>query len=453
MSSVKHKYSKASDGDSESNDIELSTLPKTPSENDMDVDVVSLVDHSEFHLTVSPTAHQPPSPGTATNTQVAFNIIISFVGAGLLGLPYAFSRAGWILSCIALTATSAANYYAMLLLVKVREKLERVDGHKGIDGYGDVGRIVMGDRGEVIVNICLVVSQAGFATAYIIFISANLMSIWPVLNSAIICLGCMPILVILVQAREMRTLSPFSLLADFANLAGLSAVLLQDFENYNPHHEDEIRTVDFSNLPYIIGITIYSLEGVGLVLPLESSCQDRSAFPGLLKAVLVGITIVMATFGTAGYLAFGDHALAPITLNLGGSGFSTFVKLALCLALYFTYPIMMFPVHSVLEALYTRSEPTRSFLLRTGLVALSALVAYAIPDFGKFLSLVGSSICMLLGFIFPCFFHLSVFGVGGLPWWQSLLDIMLIVGGIIFGVIGTFHAIINLIQGNDMGEV
>ena len=402
---------------------------------------VALVEFDEDGQIISPI----PNEGKSTNTQLAFNIIISFVGAGLLGMPYAFLQSGWLLGSIALVIVSAANVYAMLRLVDVRKRLE-ADGHKNVLGYGDVGRVVMGERGEQVVNICLVISQVGFATAYIIFIASNIQSLAPSVDSAVICFGCIPILSLLVQAKEMKTLSPFSLLADVATVVGISTVFFQDYEHYR--HDDDIAEFNWTNLYYVIAISVYSLEGVVLVLPLESSAQNRKAFPYLLTGVITAITVIMALFGTAGYLAFGDQTLAPITLNLThGSGM--FVKLALCVALYFTYPMMMFPVHGILEALVTNVP---SFIIRTLLVILTAIVAYSIPDFGKFLSLVGSSICTLLGFIFPCYFHLKVFGVHELSWWQSLLDIVLVVGGTVFAFVGTYHSFLNLWDDND-GEL
>ena len=152
--------------------------------------------------------------GTATPGQVAVNIFISFVGAGLLGLPYAFSRSGWLLGSLSLAAVSCGNVYTMLLLVKCRKKLQEL-GHTGINGYGDVGREVIGPRGEVLVNVCLVVSQAGFATAYLIFIASNVQSITGgVTGRAMVIYGCTPILAFLVQFRDMKKLSPSSLVAD-----------------------------------------------------------------------------------------------------------------------------------------------------------------------------------------------------------------------------------------------
>jgi len=389
--------------------------------------------------------------GTATPAQVAVNIFISFVGAGLLGLPYAFSRSGWLLGIAALFMVSTGNVYAMLLLVKCRKKLESM-GIGNIAGYGDLGREVLGPKGEILVNVCLVISQAGFATAYLIFIAANVMSITHgKAGRALIIYGCVPMLSILVQFRNMKKLSPFSLVADVANLLGLSCVILQDFQ-YNTH-SDAIKAVDMTGFIYVTSVCIYSLEGVGLILPLESSCANREGFPKLLKQVIIGITLLMAFFGACGYIAFGDGTLSPISLNLTGDS-AAFVQFALCLAIYLTYPIMMFPVSDVLENLFLNDSmkppssyyPSRTF--RVCMVLTTATIAYTIPNFGKFLELVGASICTLLGFILPCMFHIKLFRKE-VSQGQMILDIVIIISGIFFGAVGTVEAIAKLLEDDD----
>ena len=137
--------------------------------------------------------HGGPPPGSANTGQVIVNIIISFVGAGLLGMPYAFSKSGWLLGGITLLIVSAANVYAMLCLPAVQRALmERKDqslAGNPLGSYGDIGRAILGPKGEILVHICLGISQAGFATAYIIFIAANLYSIAkvPISTTSILC--------------------------------------------------------------------------------------------------------------------------------------------------------------------------------------------------------------------------------------------------------------------------
>jgi len=382
--------------------------------------------------------------GSATPRQTVINIFISFVGAGMLGMPYAFSRSGWALGVTCLFAVSSANVYCMLLLVKTRRRLE-MNGYKNIEGYGDVGRVVLGERGETLVNVCLVISQVGFATAYIIFIAANVISIFPGIGRATICYGCVPALSALVQIQDMAILSPFSLLADVANLSGTAAVFFQDFSAF--HHHEIIKTYDFSSWLYVTAVAVYSLEGVGMVLPLETSCIKRDDFPKLLKWSIAGITALIATFGVCGYAAFGSHTQAPVTLNLDG-GVASFVKLALCVALYLTYPVMFFPVWLVAPF----SAP-----MRVAAVVGTASVAFAVPSFGKFLGLVGASICTLLGFIIPAVFHIKVFhhdakgGEGGLKKWELMFDYFLVAFGVhvVFGILGTYDSFMSLVNHTD----
>ena len=300
--------------------LEIESTPTSTTKDVKDVLASTHGQHGEFGI------------GNSSPIQVAINIFISFVGSGMLGMPYAFKQSGWLLGIVTLSIMSALNVYAMLLLVQTRKKLE-AQGHSGIFGYGDIGKIISGPRGESFVNICLIISQIGFATAYIIFIAANLNNIagFP---RAYVCFGCVPILAGLVQIQDMQHLSPFSLIADVANLSGLCAVLLQDYTTYKAFHETVV-PYNFSNVLYVASVSLYSLEGVGLVLPLESSCTDREWFPSLLRKTIFCITSLMAVFGCCGYFAFGSETMAPITLNLDGE-WATIVKLALCIALYLT---------------------------------------------------------------------------------------------------------------------
>ena len=413
--------------------------------------------------------------GTASPMQVAVNIFISFVGSGMLGMPYAFSRSGWLLGILSLCTISTMNVYSMLLLVKTRHQLELL-GSTNLEGYGDIGRAISGAWGELFVNICLVISQLGFATAYIIFIAANIHNIYPQIERATICLACVPILSCLIQLKDMKHLSPFSLLADVANISGLIAVMVQDWKVYhNDQYANSIIHLStyssyflWDGLIYVSSVSLYSLEGVGMVLSLESSCSDRTWFPSLLRKTLFCITLLMAIFGCCGYFAFGSETLAPITLNLEGNVVTILVKCALCVGLYFTYPIMLFPVNQVMEDwIFTPQQQSQnekvdnhhhnndnsnnnryaSVIFRCLVVLGSTLVAWIIPDFGKFLSLVGASICTILGFILPAYFHRKAFG-DEIKTWELFIDYFLIIFGIIFGLIGTYQSFVNLISGN-----
>lgn len=73
-----------------------------------------------------PLINPPPSTatdGTASKLQTIGNIIVSIVGTGVLGLPFAFRIAGWLAGSIGVILAGLATYYCMLLLVSINSFL------------------------------------------------------------------------------------------------------------------------------------------------------------------------------------------------------------------------------------------------------------------------------------------------------------------------------------------
>lgn len=461
-------------------EIELSSIVNPDSKlngideimNDLDdefleVNPLVISDQNQNHPLKKDEENTTTNGEKANSTQMIINIVISFVGAGLLGIPQAFSKSGWLLGSITLLIVSALNIYAMLRLPHVQEIILEKHGIK-VETYSDMGRVILGKTGERVIQMCLMISQAGFSTAYIIFICANLQSndlprIW-------ICLFCVPGLGFLCHVKDLSTLSPFSLLANCANFAALFAVLSQDFLRIfskekqsfgNDYGQDNISlpTFEFSGFLYVVAVTIYSMEGIGLILPLKNSAKEPENFSFLLKTTVGAISLFFAFFASWGALAFGENTESPITLNLSDASdmngatttitVSRFVKLSLCLGLFLTYPIMMFPVWTILEKNTKHDEEEKTILwIRVATVCFSSFVAYSVPNFGKFLELVGSSVCTLLAFIFPCYFHLNICWTE-MNLFQKILDVILMLGAVGFAIMGTIESINELRKGDE----
>uniref|UniRef100_A0A453P978 Amino acid transporter transmembrane domain-containing protein n=1 Tax=Aegilops tauschii subsp. strangulata TaxID=200361 RepID=A0A453P978_AEGTS len=89
------------------------------------------------------------------------NVFIAVVGAGVLGLPYTFSRTGWAAGSILLLSVALLTFYCMMLLVACRRRL--ADDHpKMLSSFGDLGDAVFGAPGRLAVDTMLVLSQASF---------------------------------------------------------------------------------------------------------------------------------------------------------------------------------------------------------------------------------------------------------------------------------------------------
>ncbi|CAG2229789.1 PAT [Mytilus edulis] len=188
-------------------------------------------------------------------------------------------------------------------------------------------------------------------------------------------------------------------------------------------------------------------EGAGMILSLESSLakEVRKQFKTYFIFTMFIVTFLYISFGSAGYLSFGPQTDEIITLNLpkGDSlDFAVIVKSLLCLALFFTYPVMMFPVMKILEG-YLMSNPEkhiwRGNALRVIMVLITGMVVMVIPNFATLMALVGATCCTMLAFVLPGLFHMTIFK-GSLTIYEVIIDWTLMFIGIVGAIIGTIDA-------------
>ncbi|GLD99797.1 hypothetical protein PINS_up008525 [Pythium insidiosum] len=369
------------------------------------------------------------------------NAFIAFLGSGILGLPYAFRRSGILLGIATLVIVAAISTYAMLLVLQCKYQL-RARGIR-VQTYGEIGFHAMGSVGAALVDVALVISQTGFCVAYLIFIVTNAHDVLGLDKEVVVAL-CVPPLIMLSLLKHMKQLASAALVADIMNFTGLAIVYMTDL-SYMAENSSHIEVWGvLANAPFFFGVASYCFEGVGMVLPLENAMQNPQHFKPILISTVVILTTVYATFGVCGYLAFGDATKDVITLNMSDStGIVTLVQLSLCIGLFFTYPVMLFPVFEVLQPfLRQRSVPPThahvdsdneddaksksmdppvvergpvserlNFVVRSSVVVLTAVLAVGIPNFGEFISFIGSTCCSLLAFILPACFHLRLVGL------------------------------------------
>jgi len=414
------------------------------------------------------------------------NTFLFFVGAGILGLPYAFRKTGMAGSGVVLVAVGMVSAYSMHLLVQCKRAInggkascraavtaavayERVDSQdsEAADGnvasssngkslkseivgsYGGVGAFVYGEACQKLVDSSLLITQAGFCCAYLIFIGTNLHSIIPWIPDYVFIIACIFPLSVMVRIRQLKTLALFSMFANFANLFGIFAVFWRDFSVWGEKREEVEFGVEKGNLPFFFGVAIYCFEGMGTVIPIERSMEHKNDFTQLLLSVVALVTLLYFLFGYCGYYAFGMDTREIITLNLGGSDGSNFaaalVKSSLCTGLFFTYPMMMFPVFEVVEKsdfVRKRSADFASWV-RMAIAACTGIVSIAVPNFGLFISFLGASCCSLLAFILPPMFHNKVCSP---PLVMKCINYVIIVIGIIGAVLGTTDSARELLQ-------
>ncbi|KAL5999467.1 hypothetical protein ACLOJK_037752 [Asimina triloba] len=174
---------------------------------------------------------------TASSTQTFGNIIVSIVGTGILGLPFAFRVAGWLVGSFAVIFAGISTFYCILLLIECRERVEEEDAEEStqIQTYGDLVGRAFGAAGRFATEFVVLISQCGGAVAYLVFIGQNLSSIFKShsLPFSTFIFLLVPVEIALSLIRSLSALAPFSALADLCNVLAIAVVVKADLQVFD----------------------------------------------------------------------------------------------------------------------------------------------------------------------------------------------------------------------------
>nr|XP_053628268.1 LOW QUALITY PROTEIN: uncharacterized protein LOC128685722 [Cherax quadricarinatus] len=320
--------------------------------------------------------------------------------------------------------------------------------------YGDVGLYALGSGGKRLVDIAVVVSQVGFCCGYLIYLCKNLSIYLPRFSQRLWLMLLLPPLYCLTLLRHLNKLAIFSLFAQVSNVLALTVVFWFDFS-----HSEEVpftpKEFSIKGFPFFFAVAIYCYEGAGMILSLEESMAEhkRDKFRSTFVCTMTGLTMLYICFGVSGYASFGPHTMDIITLNLPhGSGtvdFAAMVKICLGVSLFFTYPLMMFPVTHLLDKTFGfATVPYRGNIMRLILVIMTGMVVSAVPNFAILMSLIWCNFSTLCGFYSPAAFHLAIFKQR-LTKRQKYFDILLIVLGVLGSIVGLWDALNRMNEGHE----
>ena len=105
----------------------------------------------------------PPGPKSSV-AEAGMNLFKSFLGSGILGLPFAFARTGVLLGSIGMLVICVIVFYCCHLVFLILD-----DFQKPNVCFQDIFALIMGRRAIKLYNLFLVIVQIGVCASYIIF--------------------------------------------------------------------------------------------------------------------------------------------------------------------------------------------------------------------------------------------------------------------------------------------
>lgn len=374
-------------------------------------------------------SYKPASKGSASVAKTFFLVFKSLVGSGVLFLPRAFYNGGMMFLIVTLSMFGLLTFFCYFVLIQSKRILN-------LTSFGELGYKTYGQPLKVCILISIIISQIGFVATYILFTAENMMSFLstyidsPYLTTANVVMVQCVLLIPLVLIRNLTKLSLISLVSSVFILTGLliifyhCGVLLLEY-GVGPN------IVQFNSRSWsmLIGVAVTSFEGIGLILPIESSMAQPEKFPMVLSVSMVIITALFVAIGTVGYTAFGDHVKLIIILNLPQQRFEVQSILVLySVAVFLTGPLQLFPAVRIGEGLifHRGSKSSRKGklyhsgkynpqvkwlknLFRSLSVVFICSIAYLnANNIDKFISFNGCFACIPLVYIYPPLIHLKL---------------------------------------------
>ncbi|XP_015365106.1 PREDICTED: proton-coupled amino acid transporter 2-like isoform X2 [Diuraphis noxia] len=422
---------------------------------------------SILSIVYNPTAH----PTSYLDTLI--NMLKGNVGCGILAMGDAFKNGGLFLSPILTFIIGIICVYNQHVLVQcsksVKHKLklqhnpqfaETVElsfqsGPQRFQSYSVFFRNS--------VNSFIVITQLGFCCVYILFVSKSFQQVLSWYNIQLdvhvsILITMVPVMISSL-IRSLKFIARLSAIANMCMLVGLVVILYYCSIDLPPL-SSRAAVAHWTTIPLYFGTSIFSFEGISLVLPLEQEMKNPKQFSsafGVLNVGMVIVTNLIVLTGFMGYLRFGDTVRGSLTLNLPEEFLlSKVVISSMMFGIICTYTLQFYvPVEILWPKVEQKFGPFRSPLLwdtglRVILVLITFIAADVIPHLSLFISMMGAVASTFLALIFPPLCHMAVTSADdggngyGLFNWRMVMNCATLMLGALGFVTGTYASVYEI---------
>lgn len=381
-------------------------------------------------------------PGEAGTAKTFFTLLKAFIGTGIMFLPKAFLNGGILFSSLCLVSVAAVSMWAFHLLLQCRTA---VGG-----SYGDIGETIAGRRMRNVILASITLSQLGFVCTGLVFVADNWFSFLtavtdganPLGTKSLIALQAL-LLVPLSFIRNISKLGAAATLADFFILVGLLYIWDYDLTALATRGMDStVRLFNPSAYTLTIGASIFTFEGIGLIIPIHASMRHPEKFEPLLAVVMLIITCIFTSVGALCYATFGSRTEIEVINNFPQtSRIVNAVQFTYALAVLIGNPVQLFPAMRILEGRIFGHRSGKKDLLtkwkknafRTSLVVVCCAIAIGgASNLDRFVALIGSVACVPLVYVYPPFLHYRAVATTKT---EKFMD----VGLMVIGTVGMFY--------------
>ncbi|VAH87249.1 unnamed protein product [Triticum turgidum subsp. durum] len=366
----------------------------------------------------------------ASFSRTCLNLTNAVSGIGVLTMPYAVSRGGW-LSLALFALVGAVCYYTGTLMARCM----RADG--SVATYPDIGQLAFGAAGRRTVAVFMYVELYLVAISFLVLEGDNLDKLFIVLAGAVV----LPT----TWLRNLGVLAYVSALGLVAS-AALTASLV-----WAGVSESGFRTngnvLNLAGLPASLGLYFVCFTGHVVFPTIYSSMKNRERFSQvlLISSVLCGLNYGFTA--VLGYLIYGEDVQSQVTLNLPSGRLYTKIAIVMTLINPLTkYALLVAPITSAIEERFSLmgSGPAR-VAVSTAVLVSTVAVACMVPFFGFLMSFIGSFLSVMATVFFPCLCYLKIYKAKGLRRVEVAAIVGILLLGAFVAITGTYTSLLDII--------
>ncbi|XP_019894234.1 proton-coupled amino acid transporter-like protein pathetic [Musca domestica] len=393
-----------------------------------------------------------------TDSETLTHLLKASLGTGILSMPIAFMYSGIIMGIFATIITAFICTHCTYILVKCGHKLyyktrrsqmsfaeiaevSFQNGPKWCRGFAPVAKF------SILFGLFL--TYFGTCSVYTVIVAKNFEQVlnhWTGTEVSLrMLISCLLIpLILLSWIPNLKYLAPVSMIANVFMGLGLGITfyyLVQDLPSIETRNYFQMST-----LPAFFSITIFAMEAIGVVMPLENNMENPRHFLGIcgvLSQGMSGVTLIYMFLGFLGYLRYGEGTEESITLNLPVHEWpAQAVKVLIALAVFCTFGLQFYVcleiVWDSIKEKCTKRPILVNYVLRTVLVTAAVVLAVSVPTIAPFMGLIGAFCFSILGLIFPVFIEMVTHwdtGFGAYNWivWKNIVIFLCGIAALVFG--------------------
>lgn len=378
-----------------------------------------------------------------------FNAVNGILGGGVLAIPFALGQDGSLLGPTLIVLVALLGERSMIMLLACVDAVQaRV--------YSDIGRALLGKKGGVVVDVIIMLQNAGLLIGYVVVLGGllpPLLAEIPVFHGVPSRAWVMSILGALVffpmtclpKLDFLRHTSLFALLGVFALVLAITAVSISAMFNpgelpyqqealdriqFWPHGDDPLVSL-LSSVPIIFFAFVAHNTCLLLYGELRRRARPAQASRWPLKRLkmiftvrvaLVLCSVLYVLCGIFGYIFFRSHTQQDVLASFPRSNkdwWLVTVKICFAGVILVSFPVIAFALRRSVHALFwgeSKPSPLKVRAIQAFCIVLvCSVIGITVPNIQLVFGLTGSITATSVMYMMPATFYLLLRMKHGMP--------------------------------------